>query len=164
IELLVRGLLNTKLEPSLKAIAVSASLSLIANITLVRFDGDRRTLSRNARACSPSLRSTIVAPNFWRFSKNGALLTSLHTSVEMASCCMATLIGLIAAASLDTRSALQIETEGAGAVTSCNILGTASSSMIGTVGVSKTAGVSKRNLLSSEHRSEIPRSHHTFGT
>jgi hypothetical protein len=80
---------------------------------------------------------------------------------------MASLIGLIAAASLDTRRALQIEIDGAGAGagTSCNnILGTASSSMIGTVGVSKTAGVSKRNLFLSEHRSEIPHNYPTFGT
>src|ERR1700687_2398495 len=87
----------------------------MVKITAVRLGGDSRIFSMIALASPPSWKSTITASNFRRFNKPSAVGTSKHTSGDMASCCIDALSCSMLAASLDTPSALPIDTEGAGA-------------------------------------------------
>src|SRR5271166_243156 len=90
------------------AVAFS-SLLLMANVTAVRFDGERWVWSKIAPDCSPIWRSTITASNFRQFKRRMAAASSRQTSGEIDNCCKARLNSPMVTGSTDTKSATQID-------------------------------------------------------
>src|ERR1700733_4212401 len=105
IDVKERGLLRTKFAPVLNALAVWASLSLRVNITAVRFEGERRTLSRIALASPPIWKSMITASNFRWFTRINAVVTSSHTFGSMSNYRIDSMSCSIVVASLETSRA-----------------------------------------------------------
>ena len=69
IDSVERGLSKRKPDLSRKAAIAAASLPLMANVTAVRFDVERRTSFRISPLWPPSWRSTITASNFRWFNR-----------------------------------------------------------------------------------------------